>query len=105
MNNTKSIGNSADGQFKVALKARESSVKLETFYNAVNQASSSNCCSCCSKETLVYAVKTGLLPIKPTIINLCGECLASLPNELSVINLNSIWSPPLLIYKTTESEV
>jgi hypothetical protein len=80
-------------------------IKLEDFYAAINRYSKYKYCSYCTKETLVYAVKTGLLPIKPTVINLCGKCLELLPNELSVINLNSIGSPPLLIYKIYKGEV
>lgn len=83
---------------------KKNPMTLEDFFNAVNQDSDYKYCSCCKKETLVYAIKTGVLPIKPTIINVCGECLEVLPEELSIINHDKIGSPPVLIYKI-KSEV
>lgn len=103
MDNTKFLEYFPDGTMH-APRNHKNPIKLEDFYAAVNQDSDYNTCSCCNKETLVYAVKTGGLPIKPTIINLCGKCLESLPKKLSLINLDILGSPPLLIYKN-ESEV
>lgn len=101
-NNTKFLGYCLDGTFKNALKTRKKHGTLKDFYEAVNQAS----CSCCKKETIIlYAVQPVELPIKPTVLSLCIECLKSLPMELTVINLDSGGAPPLLINKIYESEV
>lgn len=106
MDNIKFLGYSADGTFKKALKNRENPMKLETFYNVVNQVTSSGCCSCCNQEVIVYAVQPVSLPIKTTVLSLCTECLRSLPVELEVINLSSKGAPPLLIDKIySDSEV
>lgn len=94
MNNIKFLGNFSDGTLKKACKQRENPTSLDTFYNAVNQATASRCCSCCKQEVIVYAVE---LPIKPAVLSLCVECLSSLPLALEVINLSSHGAPPLLV--------
>jgi hypothetical protein len=105
MDNIKFLGYSADGTFKNALKTRKKHGTLEDFYNKVNQASS-NCCSCCKQENItLYAVQPVGLPIKPTVLSICYECLKLLPKELTVINLSGKGSPPLLIDRQYESEV
>lgn len=101
-NNIKFVGYSADGTMKTALKHRDNPIKLDTFYNAVNQ-DSSNCCSCCKKENIIlYAILPVGLPIKATALSLCDECLRSLPVELTVINIDSNGAPPQLIDRKYE---
>ncbi|MBC2581775.1 hypothetical protein [Clostridium sp. DJ247] len=97
MDNIKFLGYFADGTFKKACKQRENPTSLDTFYNAVNQATASGCCSCCKQEVIVYAVQPVELPIKPAVLSLCVECLSSLPIALEVINLSSHGAPPLLV--------
>lgn len=109
MNNTNIsinfVGNFADGQLKAALKHRKYNLSLETFYNAVNQSTTDGC-SCCKKENVViYAVVPVGLPIKPTVLSLCDECIQALPIELTVINLDSNGCPPTLISRQIESKV
>ena len=104
--NIKFVGYSADGTLKQALKNRKYTMDLKDFYNAVNQASSSGCSCCKQDDVKVYCIQlVGLAPIKPTVLSLCDECLKSLPIELTVINLSSKGSPPLLIDRQYESEV
>jgi len=98
MDNIKFLGNSADGQFKAALRHRKTPIELEAFYNAVNQVSN-GCCSCYKQDVKVFAVQPVGLPIKATVLSLCDECLRSLPMELTVINISGKGSPPLLIDK------
>lgn len=97
-NSIKFIGYFADGSLKQALKNRKNPMALETFYNAVNQAS--NGCSCCKKEDAkVYAIQpVGIPQIKPTMLSICDECCSKLPTALKVINLDSNGTPPTLIY-------
>lgn len=94
MDNIKFLGYFADGTFKKACKRRENPTILDTFYNAVNQATASGCCK---QEVIVYAVQPVELPIKPTVLSLCVGCLSSLPLALEVINLSSHGAPPLLV--------
>ncbi len=105
MDNIKFLGYSADGTLKQALKNREKPMYLETFYDAVNQTTDSNCCSCCKQEVTIYAVQPVSLPIKPTVLSLCAECISKLPMELTAINLSGNGAPPLLVDKIYESEV
>ena len=79
--------------------------ELETFYNAVNQSTTSGCCSCCKQEVIVYAVQPVGLPIKPTVLSLCVECARRIPVALEVINLSSKGAPPLLVDKIYSSVV
>jgi hypothetical protein len=103
--NIKFVGYSDAGTMKNALNHRTYTVNLETFYNAVNQ-DSSGCCSYCKQEThKLYCIQPVSLPIKHTALSMCYECLKSLPIELTVINIDSNGSPPLLIDRQYESEV
>jgi hypothetical protein len=105
MDNIKFLGYCADGTLKMALKTRKKHGTLEDFYKSVNQMSSSGC-SCCRKEThKLYCIQPVGLPIKPTILSLCDECIRQLPEALTIINLSGKGSPPLLIDKIYESEV
>lgn len=95
-------GYSPDGSFKRACKNRENPMKLETFYNAVNQGTVGGC-SCCTQDVRVYAIyPVGLQQIKQTVLSLCYECLRSLPTDLKVINIDSNGAPPALIYRWCE---
>ena len=91
MDNIKFLGYFSDGTFKKAYKQCENPTSLDTFYNAVNQATASRCCK---QDVIVYAVE---LPIKPAVLSLCVECLSSLPLALEVITLSSHGAPPLLV--------
>jgi len=98
-NNIKFVGFSADGQFKKAYKQRENPMSLESFCTAVNQPTTSSCCSCCRQDVKVFAVQpVGVAQIKTIILSLCYECLKSLPAELEIINIDSNGAPPALIY-------
>lgn len=95
--NIKFMGYSGDGQLKRVLKHRNYSMDLETFYNAVNHTTNSGC-SCCKQDTSdLYCIQPVSLPIKPTVLSLCVECLESLPSGLSVINISGRGAPPQLI--------
>lgn len=98
------VGYASDKTMQNALKNQENPIKLETFYNAVNQTTTSGCCSCCKKETRVYAIYPVRLPIKAKVLSICYECLKALPKSLTVININSNGAPPALISQC-ESEV
>lgn len=101
-NNIKFVGFSADGQFKMAYKHRESPMSLEAFYGAVNQATAGGCC-CCKKDVRVYCIyPVGIVQIKTKVLSLCCECLRSLPKELEVINIDSNGSPPTIIHSWRE---
>jgi len=94
----------AGGDMKKALKNRTYAISLEDFYSAVNQDNTkSGCCSCCKKETTVYAVLPVLLPIKATALSLCYECFRSLPLELTVVGVDCNGAPPQLIDRKYES--
>ncbi len=99
------VGYASDGNMKKALKHRTYAINLEDFYSAVNQDNTSGCCSCCKKETTVYAIQPVLLPIKHTALSICGECLQSLPLELTVIGVDCNGAPPQLIDRKYESWV
>jgi hypothetical protein len=82
---------------KNALKHRTYDINLDEFYDKVNQTTSSGCCSCCKKETTIYAIQPVLLPIKAKVLSICDECLKSLPFELTVIGVDCNGAPPQLI--------
>jgi len=104
MDTIKFLGYSADGSFKNAYKHRENPIELETFFNAVNQVTSSGC-SCCRQDVRVFAIQpVGIVQIKPTVLSLCTECLRSLPQELEVINIDSNGATPALIYRIARCE-
>ncbi|MDR3597093.1 hypothetical protein [Clostridium sp.] len=87
----------AGGSMKKALKNRTYAIHLEDFYKAVNQDTTSGCCSCCKKETIIYAILPVLLPIKATALSICYECLRSLPLELTVTGVDCNGAPAQLI--------
>lgn len=90
------MGHSADGRLKDTLKHRNYNMDLETFYKSVNQTTNTGC-SCCKQDTTdLYCIQPISLPIKPTVLSLCVECLKSLPLGLSVINLSGRGAPPQL---------
>lgn len=95
--NIKFVGYSDGGTLKQALKNRNYNMDLETFYNAVNQTTTCGC-SCCKQDTVnLYCIQPISLPIKPTVLSLCVECLQSLPLILTVIGVDCGGSPPQLV--------
>lgn len=91
------VGYAGDRNMKNVLKNRTYAIYLDEFYDKVNQDNTSGCCSCCKKETTIYAILPVLLPIKDTALSLCDECLRSLPLELTVIGVDCGGAPAQLI--------
>lgn len=94
------VGYAADGILKSALKNRTNPMELETFYEAVNQDTTTGKCSCCKQENLIlYAIYVAGVPqIKHSTLSLCSECCSHLPSALKVISIDSNGAPPTLIY-------
>ena len=96
------VGYAGDGTLKRALKSRKNPMDLETFYYVVNQTTTCGC-SCCNQDVKVYAIYVvGIPQIKSTTLSLCSECARALPEELTVISVDSNGAPPTLIYKKYE---